>query len=579
MIRIVAFLLALLLAPLTAQASTFDSYILALNPTDYWSLAADANDQGSAAINGTCTGTCTYGQSITTFLYGYVPGTSSSYITVNQTFASSSQTIQIGAFLNPGNGVTTTQYITNQTGSISNSINLHYSDSGCTGQFDVVVIIGGSYTVTCMGVAVDDGNGHFFYVRCGGTTGVGFVDGVQVAEFTCAFSTPLATSYTIGNATSGYPALTGVGAVMYWIGSSNILSNWQLQAITSCGVNNNCPAFQPAVCPSYAGFQQQWCETWAEAQTCNTGNTSTPWWAGSIGSYTTALNSFVASIATTTTNVSSFVTGAPIGTQQYIYDNSTPQVDGGCYNRNTYVHDGTYVSAFGTGTGGNGTYTTAPSNTSVAIEPMQTGNWLPYTYLSRNVVIGSDISMVVGQGGGGGGSGGVTARGLPTPMTVGTEEILDFYGWFRFSGFEAWDVAAFGFGNQANAAAEGGVGQLVSVVFGNANTPPPGYVNLAFFLPITGGIGNINVPANFWHHYTLKVNYQSDSSGFVQFYEDGVLEFTWSGVTAPSGALTADEVFFTGQETGVYVDAEAYFGLIGAYAPGGGSGPMTLWIP
>ena len=46
--------------------------------------------------------------------------------------------------------------------------------------------------------------------------------------------------------------------------------------------------------------------------------------------------------------------------------------------QNTYVSDGTYVSAFGTGTGGNGTYTTAPSNTSVAIEPMQTGNWLPY---------------------------------------------------------------------------------------------------------------------------------------------------------------------------------------------------------
>ena len=143
---------------------------------------------------------------------------------------------------------------------------------------------------------------------------------------------------------------------------------------------------------------------------------------------------------------------------------------------------------------------------------------------------------------------------------------------------DAWDNAAFGFGNQATAAAEGNVGQQVTVVFGNANTPPPGYVNLAFSLPITGGIGNTNVPANFWHHYTLKVNYQSDFSGFVQFYEDGVLEFTWSGVTAPSGALTADEVFFEGQETGVGVDAEAYFGLIGAYAPGGG-GPMTLWIP
>ena len=53
MIRIVAFLLALLLAPLTARGNTFDTYVIdTYAPTDYWSLSANANDQGSAGING-----------------------------------------------------------------------------------------------------------------------------------------------------------------------------------------------------------------------------------------------------------------------------------------------------------------------------------------------------------------------------------------------------------------------------------------------------------------------------------------------------------------------------------------------
>ena len=144
MIRIVAFLLALW--PCVALAETFDQYVLGYSPTDYWSLAADATDQGSAAINGSCTGTCTYGQSLTTYVNGFVPGTSTSYITVNQAF-STPETLQLGAFFKAAsNGDTATQYLVNQTGSFSNSINLHFSDSGCSGEFDVVEDFDGMFS-------------------------------------------------------------------------------------------------------------------------------------------------------------------------------------------------------------------------------------------------------------------------------------------------------------------------------------------------------------------------------------------------------------------------------------------------
>ena len=221
MIRIVAFLLALLLAPLTARGNTFDTYVLdaTRRPTTGRS-PPNANDQGSAAINGTCTGTMhlrPVGHHLRRRLCARH---------VDQLHhASSSRSrpvprCSLGAFFKAAsNGDTTTQYLVNQTGSISNSINLHFSDCGCSGEFDVVVIIGGSYTVTCIARLVNDGTGHFAFVQCGGGAGTGWVDGVEVASFTCAFDTPQAASYTIGNATSTYPVLGAMGAVMYWVGA------------------------------------------------------------------------------------------------------------------------------------------------------------------------------------------------------------------------------------------------------------------------------------------------------------------------------------------------------------------------
>ena len=82
MIRIVAFLLALLLAPLTARGNTFDTYVLELRADRLLvALRTNANDQGRAAINGSCTGTCNYGTAgVGPYVGGFVPGSRRAYI-------------------------------------------------------------------------------------------------------------------------------------------------------------------------------------------------------------------------------------------------------------------------------------------------------------------------------------------------------------------------------------------------------------------------------------------------------------------------------------------------------------------
>ena len=649
MIRIVAFLLALLLAPLTARGNTFDTYVIdTYAPTDYWSFSANTTDQGSAGINGTATGTITYGQSVTSYVGGFVPGTSTSYITVGQSFSTSSA-LRLGAFFKAAsNGDTTTQYLVNQTGSISNSINLHFSDSGCSGEFDVVVIIGGSYTVTCLARQVNDGTGHFAFVQCGGGAGTGWVDGVEVASFTCAFDTPQAASYTIGNATSTYPVLGAMGAVMYWVGGS-LFTPWQVYTIAQCGLIGACqpPTPPPPPCVSRPGQTLQWCDTMSYAG-CDQGTFA--WRNGAIGPLTTATGTSFAgyiqptvgsgTIAGTTLTIDTMTSGAfaagdtitgtdvtggtqiitqltgggtgqagtyslsasstvsmdetisstnyklntltslPLGST--LYDNNTCEVSG----NNTVLNQ----SQIQSGVKATDWYVTTPAQTIASPGIlMWPGQWQAGSvYLQNNVAVSTN-SLVVGQGGGGGLSGGFTARYIPTALAPNSEVTLVFFGYFSATTnpptFAFNWTGNFGF---CSSDVGSGCGSVAIVEFSNQNTPPSGYVNLNVALNNIGSIGNFNISGNAWHIVVLDVKRSTGSDGLVQIYVDDVLQENYSGQTDYGSLGANDQVFFAGQFVDSEVDAEAYFGPIGVYTghytppyypPGGGSGPMTLWIP
>ena len=624
MIRIVAFLLALW--PCVALAETFDQYVLGYSPTDYWSLAADANDQGSAAINGSCTGTCTYGQSLTTYVNGFVPGTSTSYITVNQAF-STPETLQLGAFFKAAsNGDTATQYLVNQTGSVSNSINLHFSDSGCSGEFDVVVIIGGASTVTCMPRLVNDGTAHFFFVQCNtGNGGFGYVDGIEVATFTCAFDTPQAASYTLGNATSTYPVLGAMGAVMYWQGAT-LLTQWQINAIWQGALTGSFAASTPPPPPCFPrpGMTLEWCDAvtyagcdqgtyaWRNGPVgpvsgMNTGASFSgiiqPTTAiGTIAGFTLTIDSISAGAfapgdvvtgtgVTSGTTILAQLTGGGTGqTGTYSLSASStvasPETIGTTnYKINpsgatlalgdTIYDNGAQCDLSGNNTVLNQTqiasalvasnwYLTTPAQT-VTATTMWPGLWSAgSTYLQTNIQLGAN-SLVVGQDGGGLPSGGYTARYIPTPLSPGQEVTFLFWAWFSAltvpSNYAFNWTGYFGFSSSDVAS---GYGSVAYVEFGSQGSPPTGYVNLNVQLNNIGSIGNMNCPGNGWQLVVLDIKRSTGSDGLVSFQACGQT-ISYSGQTDYGGLGANDQVFLAGQFVDSEVDAEAYFTDIGVY--------------
>ena len=625
MIRIVAFLLALLLAPLTARGNTFDTYVLSYAPTDYWSLSTNANDTGSGGNNGSCSGTCNYSTTgVGPYVGGMNPGASASYVGVTQAFTAAAGW-QFGEWFNTtGTGLQVLFAAYNYTNS---TFYIDVNDSDC-GTGNIAFIFNGASSTNICGYTVNDGNPHFALIQCASGSCQAWVDGYMLGAFAYSVMTYPSQLYQMGNLTGvgPLPTVGYVGAVMFWNSDVAPLTSWQIGQIYQCGLANFCgPSTPPPpACFARPGMTQEWCDTMQYTGCSASG--APAWWRGPLGPATTATGASFSGIVQPTTAIGTiagftltidsisagaFAPGDPVtGTDVTSGTTIVAQLTGGGtgqtgtyslsasstvavpetigttnYKINpsgaTLALGSTVYDTNGCGVSGNTNisnqtqimsgliatnwYVVTPGST-VAAESMWPGQWQAGTYLHNNITLGGNTSIVVAQNGGGGGSGGYTARYLPTPMAPGTELTAIAFMWFTApqGSPNEWTDSAFGF-------ASSGGGQhspaIAYVQFGYNNAPPSlpqPQVNFQVQLTATGIVGNFNCLANSWQMVVLDVKRSTGSDGFLSFQACGQA-ITYSGVTDIGGLGPIDQFVFGGQEVGGAPDAEAYLGSIGIY--------------
>jgi hypothetical protein len=237
--------LALLLAPFSAWANSYDALIAGDTYLEhYWNGTSTSDSKGSATLS--CTGSCSYSQPLATLVSGF---TTTGYLSVSATFYS-------GA--NPGPAFTLEWWEKGTDASAANLVSIGSSLSGtinadCCGRYsqagrvyaylNASVEPGDEWTSA---TTYNNGSAHHFVMACsaqsGGGTGDGncnlYADGVlQTTGYSLTYdgrnSADPATIY-IGGLSGPAEVWTGaIGGVAYYVGEQ--MSQSEVTAHYKCG--------------------------------------------------------------------------------------------------------------------------------------------------------------------------------------------------------------------------------------------------------------------------------------------------------------------------------------------------------
>jgi hypothetical protein len=169
--RVLFAILALLAAPVAAWANqaAYDNTVMAqAGVTYYWPFNANTNTLvGGSMQNGVCTGVCTFGVTLGTNVTGYVPGNTSSGITLNIGVFGSSSTGWSTAFVYKSTNTTNVAFM---LGSAAFSPTLETflvnPSAQCSSPDAEFWLVNPGTTIGCGTTTVSDGNTHVIGSAC-----------------------------------------------------------------------------------------------------------------------------------------------------------------------------------------------------------------------------------------------------------------------------------------------------------------------------------------------------------------------------------------------------------------------------